>query len=141
MDTLGKRIAKLRKDNNLTQDKLMKILDFDNLSKYEKDLREPNFTILKSIARYFDVTTDYLLCLDEEPKRVSFVKEDNEKYPSIKITHDEENLLKLFRQLREKDQIKIEGMIELKIFESQELENTITEDICDNENTCESDEI
>nr|WP_312983048.1 helix-turn-helix domain-containing protein [Clostridioides sp.] len=138
MDTLGKRIAKLRKDHNLTQDKLMKTLNFDNLSKYEKDLREPNYTILKSIAKYFDVTTDYLLCLDSNPKRVNVIKEDSEDYPNLKISKDEENIVKLFRQLTEKDKIKIEGMIELKIFENQKLENTITEDICDNETACDN---
>lgn len=134
MNTLGSRISKLRKDLGITQDKLMKTLNFDNLSKYEKDLREPNLTILKSIANFFDVSTDYLLGLDTVPNRNNLVKEESDSYYSTTLSKDEILFLDKFRKLSDNDKLKIEGMVELKLFENQKLENMITADTddCDN---------
>lgn len=60
---LGKRLKKLRKDNNLTQKELAKVLNIKNntLSQYENGINEPNDEIKIKIADYFDVTIDYLL--------------------------------------------------------------------------------
>ena len=61
MESLGERIARLRKSKGLSQRKLMETLKFENLSKYEKDIRKPNYEILNSLATFFNVSTDYLL--------------------------------------------------------------------------------
>lgn len=61
MSTLGTRILQLRTAKNLTQQQLMNALHFDNLSKYEKDQREPKYSTLISLANFFNVTIDWLL--------------------------------------------------------------------------------
>lgn len=61
MDTLGERIAYLRNKEGLSQRKLMDILGFQNLSKYEKDTREPSLDILKLLSSYFNVSLDWLI--------------------------------------------------------------------------------
>lgn len=63
MDTLGKRILKLLNEKNLTQKELAKIVGTTEVSigRYINDKREPNATMLASIASALNVSTDYLL--------------------------------------------------------------------------------
>ena len=65
--TLGEKIKRLRNDNNLTQEELAsKIFVTRNaISKWETDRGIPNIESLKSIAKEFDLSLDYLLG-DEE---------------------------------------------------------------------------
>lgn len=123
MDTLGKRIAYLRNSRKLTQRKLMDILKFENLGKFETGGRKPNCDILMSIADYFDVSTDWLLYGKEKVSSNNSVKENKEDYLyNLHVTDDEMIILNLYRQLNERDKIKIEGILELKISEYKELE-------------------
>lgn len=123
MDTLGKRIAYLRNSRKLTQRKLMDILKFENLGKFETGGRKPNCDILMSIADYFDVSTDWLLYGKEKVSSNNSVKENKEDYLyNLHVTDDEIMVLNLYRQLNERDKIKIEGILELKISEYKELE-------------------
>lgn len=59
----GQRIASLRKNKNLSQAELAKIINVatSTLGMYETGKREPNNEMLSRIADYFNVTTDYLL--------------------------------------------------------------------------------
>ncbi|HSH36655.1 helix-turn-helix transcriptional regulator [Schnuerera sp.] len=61
LDSIGKRIAYLRKKKNLTQKELMNLLKFDNLSRYENDERKPNLNIIIELSQYFNVSTDWIL--------------------------------------------------------------------------------
>ncbi|MGJ8729320.1 helix-turn-helix domain-containing protein [Listeria aquatica] len=60
-------LKELRKKENLTQGQLsMKLgISRDTLANYEIGRREPDFETLKKIAKYFGVSTDYLLGNDE----------------------------------------------------------------------------
>ncbi|MFC5588625.1 helix-turn-helix domain-containing protein [Sporosarcina soli] len=60
---LGKRLAKLRNDKGLSQYELAEILGFSRgkLANYEQGSRQPDYDTLKIFARYFGVSTDYLL--------------------------------------------------------------------------------
>jgi transcriptional regulator with XRE-family HTH domain len=57
------RIRKLRIDKSLTQDELGKILNVQKaaVSKYELGRAMPSPDILLKLAKYFNVSTDYLL--------------------------------------------------------------------------------
>ena len=59
----GAVLKQLRKSHNLTQKELgLKIgLSKAVVSKYENGMGYPSFDVLILIAKYFDVTTDYLL--------------------------------------------------------------------------------
>lgn len=67
---IGERLAELRKDANLTQEELGEILGLTNftISGYELNKNEPPDETKIRIARYFDVTIDYLLGLTDYPK-------------------------------------------------------------------------
>ena len=57
------RFKKLRKENSLTQKELGKKLQLgeSTISHYERGDREPSHNILIKIARFFNVSIDYLL--------------------------------------------------------------------------------
>ncbi len=66
---LGERLLELRKDADLTQDDLAAILNINkhSISSYERDKSEPPDAIKIAIARYFNVSIDYLLGVTDEP--------------------------------------------------------------------------
>ena len=62
-ETLGQRIARLRKEKKLSQEDLAKkfIVTTQAISKWENDLSAPDISILKELANTLGVTIDYLL--------------------------------------------------------------------------------
>ncbi|WP_404989328.1 helix-turn-helix domain-containing protein [Clostridium culturomicium] len=64
METLGSRLNELREEKNLTLEYVANRLGTTKVSigRYEKDEREPKGEMLKALADFYDVTTDYLLC-------------------------------------------------------------------------------
>ncbi|WP_069651000.1 helix-turn-helix domain-containing protein [Caloranaerobacter ferrireducens] len=66
---LGERIKKLRKEKNITQKELAKILNIQNstLSQYENGINEPSDEIKIKIADFFNVSIDYLLGRTDNP--------------------------------------------------------------------------
>jgi len=59
----GEKLQELRTSKNLSQTQLAKILNLDRstICGYEGNIRLPSLDTLKSIARFFHTTTDYLL--------------------------------------------------------------------------------
>ncbi|KZL88565.1 helix-turn-helix domain-containing protein [Clostridium magnum] len=73
MDTFGNRFKNLRLYKKYTQEQL--INDFNEkfhytltksaISQYENDKRIPEISLLINLASYFEVSIDYLLCVDD----------------------------------------------------------------------------
>lgn len=61
--TFGERLKELMEERDLTQRQLGKELNIaaSTLNGYVNDNREPDFQTLIAFARYFQVSTDYLL--------------------------------------------------------------------------------
>lgn len=61
------RLKNLRKERKLTQSDLADILNYGYtaISNYESGRNEPSISDLKKIAVFFDVSMDYLLCLND----------------------------------------------------------------------------
>lgn len=113
--TIGERIRYLRQiTNNITQKKLADATGISrgNLSNYETDRFKPASDAIIAIATYFGVTTDWLLTGKEDSGLKS-----NQNPNHLTLTDNEEKLITLFRQLRDNDKLKIEGIIEFKISE------------------------
>jgi len=66
-----KRIRDLREDNDLTQKQLAKVLNCSQqvYSNYELGQRDIPTDILIKLARFYNVTTDYILGISDEPKK------------------------------------------------------------------------
>ena len=63
------RIAELRKKRNMSQKQFSKLLNVaqNTISQWETGKRDIDSTTLIKIAEFFNVSTDYLLCLTDMP--------------------------------------------------------------------------
>ena len=64
---LGKRLKELREERGLTQKQLSEALGLNSVTylHYEKEQREPPLALLVEFAKFFEVSTDYLLGLKD----------------------------------------------------------------------------
>ena len=102
------RIKKLREKRGLIQEILAAELGItqQTLSKYERDITFIKVDILKKIAVYFNVTTDYLL-------GISDVKRDLQGQMKMNETLDEYyDLIEIYKALDLYDQEMIWSMIQ-----------------------------
>ncbi|QIW50414.1 helix-turn-helix domain-containing protein [Lactococcus raffinolactis] len=85
MSIFSERLKFLRKEKKLTQTELAKMLNTTQgtVGKWENNKLEPNFKKLILLAKYLDVSTDYLLGVTnikgERSIMFSFFKRDKEK--------------------------------------------------------------
>ena len=79
-ETLGQKIARLRKEKNYTQEDLAKKFNVSTqaVSKWENDLSAPDISILKDLAKTLGVTIDYLLS-NETEEVVNILPKENRK--------------------------------------------------------------
>jgi len=63
----GERLKELRLERNLSQEKLGSNFSVDHrtISNWENSIREPDFSMLMDIAKFFGVSADYLLGLED----------------------------------------------------------------------------
>ncbi len=71
--TLGEKLARLRRENNYTQEQLAQLLDVSrqSVSKWESDLTYPETEKLIRLCQLFDCSLDYLVRDVPEPGSVS----------------------------------------------------------------------
>lgn len=64
---LGKRLKELREEKGLTQKQLADLLGLNSVTylHYEKAQREPPLSLLAEMAKFFNVSVDYLLGLND----------------------------------------------------------------------------
>lgn len=103
------RIKQLREKRGLIQEILAAELGITQqmLSKYERDITLIKVDILKKIAAYFNVTTDYLLGISE-------VKRDLQGQMRMNETLDEYyDLVEVYKELDKYDQEMIWSIIQI----------------------------
>lgn len=85
------RIKELRENRRLIQEILASELNItqQSLSKYERDITTIKIDILKRIAKYFNVTTDYLLGVSDVKRdlqgQMKMNKDIDEYYDLIEV--------------------------------------------------------
>lgn len=83
MKVFGERLKELRVKRNLTQDEFGLIFEpplaQSTVGTYERGVRQPSLENLVVIAKYFNVTTDYLLGITDEFTTIDTFKEENPK--------------------------------------------------------------
>lgn len=67
MDIFAQRLRELRQEKGLSMKQLAKEIGTTDaaISNWENEINEPKISYLKSIAVFFNVSTDYLLGLEE----------------------------------------------------------------------------
>ena len=97
----GERLSDLRKDRNLTQKELAKVLGIseNSVSLYERNINTPDDQLKVKIAKYFNVSLDYLLgAIDHqqplERTRAFFVFSENMPANAAAEIHSFLNYLK-----------------------------------------------
>lgn len=71
MKGFGERLLELRRAVGLTQKQVADELGIHSVTylHYEKDQREPPLDTVVRIAAFYDITTDYLLGVEQSPSR------------------------------------------------------------------------
>ena len=106
----------LRKEKKITQSELAKQLDIDQttVSKWELDKALPDTTMLIKLAKFFDVSTDYLLSLSEYyyPDKLTNNSFSSEPM-SETYSFEERQLIRQYRSLPDKIKKTIRDQIEV----------------------------
>lgn len=105
-----KRLKELRENKQLTQAQLSKSLNISSstIGMYEQGRRFPDENLLKHIAKFFNVSIDYLLGISDIPNIVE--KYSNEKNNSNELNTDEQELIQLYRELPPEGKITIKSL-------------------------------
>lgn len=66
------RIRDLREDQDLTQDQLVKILKMHKTTyaNYEQGKREPPFEFIIKLAKFYNVSIDYIAGITDNPEKL-----------------------------------------------------------------------
>ncbi|MEN6414337.1 MAG: helix-turn-helix transcriptional regulator [Veillonellales bacterium] len=69
MSTFGERLKTLREESKLSQQELGAKLNLSQstIAYYESNKKQPSQTTLKKMAKYFSVSTDYILAQSNNP--------------------------------------------------------------------------
>lgn len=86
---IGRIIKQLRKEKNVTQEKLADYLGLScqAISRWENNLSDPETSLLPSIANYFNVSIDYLFNFDSA-RKIEKINTINKQYSDAVIKGD-----------------------------------------------------
>ncbi len=110
------RVSELIKINKITNNKMLDDLGLSHnmIYNWSKRNQTPNSDTIIKIAKYFNVTTDYLLGLSDDPNPSN--KEETEKLVSNEA---EERLIEYFRTLSDLDKGEVLGELKYKSLENK----------------------
>ena len=113
---MGTQLRELREKAGLSQKELAEIFDVDRstVNKWEAGTSFPNVSLLRRIADYFHVTTDYLLGRPEPGRDEAAAENGQKEKPSLwpepkagvaedGLSEDERTILELLRQVPDED--------------------------------------
>lgn len=109
------RLKQLRQIKQVTQGELAATLGVkaSTIANYESNRNEPSFDKLIALAKFFNVSVDYMLGLTEECHCCVIKSLDNENY----------ELLQLFKQLSALDLVEIKDYMKYLLYKKGHGEN------------------
>lgn len=122
--SLSDNLRKLRNSLNLTQDQVSTELKMNRATyaHYETGRREPDIETLKLLAKYYNVTTDYLLETDVTDPTTFSIHETEESFPTSN------DISKEIDKLSPESQEELKKLIELYKIRDMQKRNTETSD-------------
>ncbi|MGB9661248.1 MAG: helix-turn-helix domain-containing protein [Moorellaceae bacterium] len=105
---LTERLRKLREQAGLTQEELAKLLGVERstISRYESGNRDPSSEMLDRLAKFFNVSVDYLLGRTDDPRTIEQINEEAQKKIEEALEGDEE-LLSFWQELRQREDLQL----------------------------------
>lgn len=103
---MKEQLQNLRKSRNLTQEEISDIIGvkLSTYQKYERDVISPPYDTLIKIAKYYNVSTDYLLGLQEQPNPLAM----------LNISVNDKKFIEIYNELSDlHKQIFVDTMIKL----------------------------
>lgn len=98
----GDRLKQLREESSLTQQELGEKINLTkaNISKYETGRLQPNIDTINFLAKYFNVSTDYLLGRTDtrNPQDYDLIKS---------LSSDDPELLEILKQFTKREDLKV----------------------------------
>lgn len=119
MGIIGERIRRLRREKDISQEQLGKMLNVGKttISNYETGYSSPDNETLKKLAEIFDCTTDYLLGLSNirnpADEIAEAVKDDPELADFWNVLREREDLKLLFKQTKKLEPKEIQQIIRI----------------------------
>ena len=109
MSEFGERLRELRTEKSVTQETLAKAVGVNqsNIGNWENGVHEPKLTYIVEIARFFNVSSDYLLGLDDQRGNIVIERGDKPPKPSKETLQ----LIDLISKLSPIDQANAVGYI------------------------------
>ena len=102
---MGKRLKKLREDNNYTQEQVANFLGIDQsyLSKIEQGQRNMNSVAFDKLCLLYNCSPDYLLGKSDEyePPKLAFRSDETVDLFAISKMNQVEGYLKLLKKITE----------------------------------------
>lgn len=100
MSTLAQRLKELRTEKNKSQKALAEELNFSvpTLSHWECGYQEPSYKDLITLSTYFQVSTDYLLGLEDDGITTTAPLVAH-SYPSEEYSDEEKRIIEEYRKL------------------------------------------
>ena len=106
----AERLKQLRFDNQLTQKKLAEQLNYSQsiICDWEKGTKEPNANAIQTLAKFFNVSTDYLLVFENDFGLEQY------KEPQT-YTPDELQLIAAYREMSQGKKQALFSMLDIDI--------------------------
>jgi len=107
--SVGKKLRSLRQKAKKTLKEQSEIFDvkLNTVYRWEHDQTKPNMLMLEKIAKYYDVTLDWLLHDGSDDGQSEY--ENNASYPMNNI---EQRIIKMLRKLPENEKYRILGYMD-----------------------------
>lgn len=112
---LGNRLKKLRLEKKLTQLQVAKQVNISEAryNLYENNRRQPDYNLLKDLAKVLDTTTDYLLGNDSTTKTINTIIPDSELADKLNVLVESENAKVLFDKLGELNEDELKQFVDI----------------------------
>ena len=112
---LGNRLKKLRLEKKLTQLQVAKQVNISEAryNLYENNRRQPDYNLLKDLAKVLDTTTDYLLGNDSTTKTINTIIPDSELADKLNVLVESKNAKVLFDKLGELNEDELKQFVDI----------------------------
>lgn len=111
--TLADRLKELRKENNMTQNELAKMLDMakGTVAMWEMGKRNPGFEALEKMSEIFDRRVDYILGTSDDPASPKLSDADIEQLGRWQTEEDFSEVVMKYLRLDERGKAAVEAII------------------------------